>query len=124
MSLVVESPNLDPDVVTERLAIEPTSKRMPGPSKWRSPEDVNGLWLLECDERTSRKLDEQVERILSAITAKGAELRALQADGCEVYLDVFGFVGNGATFQLPAEVVARMAEIGIPLRVAASTSER
>jgi hypothetical protein len=124
VSLTIESPDLEPDSLTSMLGITPTDARSPGPSRWRPADDTNGLWILKCSDRISGTLDEQIDYVLSAFEPKRQELQKLITSGFQAYLQIHGFVGNGATFQLSTSTLERLARLGIPLKVSQNTNER
>ncbi|MDT0309573.1 DUF4279 domain-containing protein [Streptomyces sp. DSM 44917] len=112
-----------PERVTERLGMEPTGVREPGPDRWRPGGDEDGWWIFQRHEMR-RSLPEQVEDVLDAVGGRCGELRSLVAEGYEVTFEIFGFVGDGSVVELPAEAVARIAALGVRLEVRVSTSER
>ncbi|WP_432038590.1 DUF4279 domain-containing protein [Streptomyces cucumeris] len=124
VSLIMEGPELEPEFVTSLLKIQPTGKRRPGPDRWRPDGDENGLWILRCNEHLSRDLLEQMKWVLSRIEPRAAELRNLMTSGYETRLRVYGFVGSGSTFQLPVDLISRIALLGVPLEVVTNTNER
>ncbi|WP_179082636.1 DUF4279 domain-containing protein [Streptomyces rectiverticillatus] len=124
VSLTIEKPDLDPGTVTAVLGIEPTATRVPGPSRWRPAEDTNGLWMMECDQRTAKDPDEQLAHVLALTDPKSAELAALQQSGHEISLEVRGYAGDGAMFAIPHALLVRIAHLGIPLKVVPNINER
>lgn len=123
-ALCIEKEDLDPDAVTAALGIRPSGTRKPGPSRWRPAGDTRGLWILECNERTSRDLGEQVAHVLSSIEPRKQELQKLITSGCHAYFRIRGFAGNGASCKLPSPVLARLAALGIQLKVSPNINER
>ncbi|MEU0051523.1 DUF4279 domain-containing protein [Streptomyces sp. NPDC006309] len=124
VSLVIKGRDLRPEGITSFLGVEPTGVRNPGPSKWDRPGEIDGQWRISCDERTSRDFHEQLDSILSVAERKRTELGQLVEQGYEVTVNLFGFSGNDCTLALQPEEIKRIALSGLPLRVAASMSER
>ncbi|MGW7430153.1 DUF4279 domain-containing protein [Streptomyces sp. NPDC054861] len=124
VSLVVRGPELDPEEVSRKLALQPTGTREPGPSRWGPPGDVDGEWRLQCDERSTRVFSEQLDTVLTAVEPHAGAVGELMADGLCVTLTVRGYVGNDAQIALTPEQMRRVALLGVPLTLAPSTSER
>ncbi|MFF1406341.1 DUF4279 domain-containing protein [Streptomyces sp. NPDC058294] len=124
VSLVIKGRDLRPENITSFLGVEPTGVRNPGPSKWDRPGEIDGQWRISCDERTSRDFHEQLDSILSVAEGKRTELGQLVEQGYEVTVNLFGFSGNDCTLALQPEEIKRIALSSLPLRVAASMSER
>lgn len=124
VSLTIEKPDLDPSTVSAALGIEPTSSRLPGPSRWRPADDTNGLWILEYDQRTARELSDQLDRLLSLIESKVAALGSLRATGYQVSIEIRGYAGDGAMLVIPYALLARISHLGIPLTVIPKINER
>ncbi|MGW3173095.1 DUF4279 domain-containing protein [Streptomyces sp. NPDC001153] len=125
VSLDIKGRELQPEEVTSFLGIEPTGVRNPGPpGKWELPGTVEGMWGIDCNERTSRDFHEQLSHILSIMESKQPELAQLVEQGHEVILDIYGFAGNDCTLALRPEEIKRIALLGFPLRVAANMNER
>ncbi|MFZ4298145.1 DUF4279 domain-containing protein [Streptomyces cinereoruber] len=124
VALVVRGPGVDPDAVTARLAIRPTATRAPGPAPWGPPDDIDGEWRLQCDERVVRDFAAQLDTVLAAAEPCRARLRDLAAEGASVGLVVHGYVDHGSRVALTPEQVRRIARLGLPLTLAPSTNER
>ncbi|MFF5971868.1 DUF4279 domain-containing protein [Streptomyces sp. NPDC012769] len=124
VALVVRGPALDPDALTARVALRPTATRPPGPSRWGPPDDIDGEWRLQCDERTTRDFAAQLDTVLTAAEPYAEQWRALRAEGVSVALVVRGYVDNDSQLALTAEEVRRVARLGLPLTLTPSTSER
>jgi hypothetical protein len=124
VSLVVRGPDLDPDEVTKKLNIQPTGTRLPGPSRWGPPGDVDGEWRLQCDERSTRVFPEQLDTILTAVEPHADDVRELPANDLSVTLAIRGYVDNDSQIALTPEQMRRVARLGVPLTLAPSTSER
>ncbi|MEU1784129.1 DUF4279 domain-containing protein [Streptomyces abikoensis] len=124
VSLTIEKPDLDPRAVSAALGIEPTSSRLPGPSRWRPADDTNGLWMLECDQRTAKGPAEQLAHLLSLVESKTGELGSLRATDHQVHLEIRGYAGDGATFVIPHTLLTRIMHLGIPLKVIPKINER
>ncbi|MFI8965550.1 DUF4279 domain-containing protein [Streptomyces sp. NPDC053493] len=124
VALVVRGPELDPEALTARLGLEPTGTRPPGPSRWGRPGDVDGEWRLQCDERTARAFAAQLDTVLAAAEPHRESWRALTAEGLSVSLVVRGYVDNDAQLALSVAQMRRVADLGLPLTLTPSTSER
>ncbi|WP_165956143.1 DUF4279 domain-containing protein [Streptomyces hainanensis] len=122
-TLVISKSDLVPEAVTERLGLEPTGTRLPGPSRWDPDGDPSGLWLLERAERELGHAG-QVDAILDAITPSAEVLRELMDEGYDVGITTFGYVGTGAVLELSPAATTRLASLGIPLKLIVSTSNR
>ncbi|MER5984737.1 DUF4279 domain-containing protein [Streptomyces sp. NPDC001787] len=112
---MVKKSDLDPDEVTARLGLEPTAVRAPGEDRWGPPGEIDGQWRLQCDERTTRKLSEQLDEILLLAEHCAPQLREMMAEGCEVCLAVHGFADNDSRAFFSSPVVSRVASLGVPL---------
>ncbi|MGW5445343.1 DUF4279 domain-containing protein [Streptomyces asiaticus] len=123
-ALCIEKDDLDPDSVTAVLGIQPSGIRKPGRTQWRPAGDANGLWILECNDRTTQDLHEQVEHVLAVMESKRQELHNLISSGCDAYFRIYGFVGNGATFKLSPSTLAQLASLDIDLRILPNVSQR
>ncbi|MGY3680412.1 DUF4279 domain-containing protein [Streptomyces sp. TE33382] len=115
VSLVVKKSDLDPDTVTARLGLEPTAVRPPGQDRWGPPGEIDGQWRLQCDERTARKLSEQLDEILPLVERCAPQLREMMAEGFEICLAVHGFADNDSRAFFSSTVVSRIASLGVPL---------
>ncbi|MFF8601536.1 DUF4279 domain-containing protein [Streptomyces sp. NPDC015232] len=124
VALVARGPELDPEALSARIALRPTATRPPGPSRWGRPDDVDGEWRLQCDERTTREFPAQLDTVLAAAEPYAEEWRALRAGGVDVRLVVRGYVDNDAQLVLTAGQTRRLAALGLPLTLTPSTSER
>jgi hypothetical protein len=121
--LVIRRDDLDPATVTTRLALEPTSSRLPGPDRWRPGGDSSGVWSFECHDAVL-SLPEQMELVLDVAEPRIDELVSLRDEGFDVALTVFGFIGNGAVLELSSAIVQRLAAVGLPLELAVNTNAR
>ncbi len=123
VSLVIEREGLDPGEVTARLGVSPTNSAAPGEDR-RSANPAIGFWMLECDERVSRVFSEQLKTVLEAAEVNVDELRRLQGEGCEVWISVYGFSGNESKLSFSAHDLARLAALGLPLRLVPNLNDR
>ncbi|MET9993020.1 DUF4279 domain-containing protein [Streptomyces mutabilis] len=75
-------------------------------------------------ERCPGGVNEQLLKLLEQIEPYSAEISTLVAQGYEVSIRVTGFVGNGSSFSLTPDVIARVAALNVPLTAHPSTSDR
>ncbi|MDT0443367.1 DUF4279 domain-containing protein [Streptomyces johnsoniae] len=122
-TLVVRKDDLDPQAVTARLGLDPTATRLPGPARLRPAGDPSGLWLYQCST-AALGLPEQIDRVVDAVEERAGVLHELAAEGHEVTLTAFGFVGNGSVLEIMPQTALRIASLGIPLELRVSGSER
>lgn len=123
VSLNIEGKNLDPGEVTGRLGITPTGSVAPG-EDFRDPESIVGYWVLKFDEGYSRIFSEQLEAVLSAAEEGAEKIREMRREGRRVWVEVYGFSGNESKLSFSARDMARLAELGIPLRLTPNLNDR
>lgn len=124
VTLVVRKSDLDPDAVTERLGLQPSSVRMPGIDRWDPKGETDGQWRYQCDERTTRVFSEQLDVVLRASERCARVLAALGAEGCNVALSIGGFADNDSQLSLSVHEMARISRLGIPLILIPNLNER
>ncbi|UUN27462.1 DUF4279 domain-containing protein [Streptomyces sp. FIT100] len=122
--MIIKKSDLDPEAITQRLGIEPSATRAPGPDRWGPPGDTDGQWRLQCDERTTRIFSEQLDVILKAAEGCAQILAMLRSEGFEVTLVVRGYADNDSQLSIPAAGMARISRLGVPLTLRPSLSER
>ncbi|MFJ2557707.1 MULTISPECIES: DUF4279 domain-containing protein [unclassified Streptomyces] len=124
VTLVVKKDDLDPDSVTERLGLIPSDVRLPGVDRWNPAGDTDGQWRLQCDERTSRILSEQLDVILRAAEGCTRVLEMLRAEGCETTIVISGFAGNGSQIIFSGDEMARIYRLQTPVKIIPNINER
>ncbi|WP_374213935.1 DUF4279 domain-containing protein [Streptomyces sp. A3M-1-3] len=124
VSLVVKGRDLDPDRISERLGLMPTSVRPPGPSRWEPAGETDGRWRLQCDEHTSRSFADQLDNLLGVVEEKQDRLAALAGDGFEVFISVHGFATNDSNLLFTHGQLLRMSRLHIPLTLIPNLNDR
>ncbi|WP_158674680.1 DUF4279 domain-containing protein [Streptomyces hoynatensis] len=122
-ALEVRGSDLDPERISEHLGLDPTGSRRPGPDRWDPEADEAGLWLLKVSAQAT-PLAEQLDELLGTVEPRAVGLQELRQEGYDVLLRLFGFVGTGSFFELSPVALGRLTALGVPLRLAVSTSER
>ena len=117
--------DLDPDAVTSRLGIVPTSARRMGELRKTSAgtpiRDRSGLWSRVVHADAS-EFEPAIAQALSAFDAIGFDLCGLPGVD-DAFFDIFGIgdakteLGHGGWFSLSARQVARIAELGLSVHV-------
>ncbi|MFD9630656.1 DUF4279 domain-containing protein [Streptomyces violascens] len=123
-ALVIKGADMDPAVVTQELALNPTSTRAPGYDRWDTSGSTDGRWRLEFDNDYSRDFSLQMDALLSVAEEKRAQIANLVAQGYEAILSVYGFAGHDGSLPFTAQQMARAASIGIPLVLTPNLNER
>ncbi|MGC4984895.1 DUF4279 domain-containing protein [Streptomyces sp. DT193] len=125
VTLVVRKQDLDADLVTRTLSLPPTSVRRPGSDhRDRVSPPRSGLWALQVHDRLPGGLSDQLRTLMDLVEPRSSSLAQLTSQGYDIHLDLFGFVGRGATFVLAPEVVRTTAALGVPVTVTTSVSDR
>ncbi|MET9892608.1 DUF4279 domain-containing protein [Streptomyces sp. NPDC006465] len=124
VQLVVRKPDLDADLVSQALSLPPTSVRRPGNGHQGPASSQDGLWILQVHGRMPGGISDQLRTLLDLVEPHSSALTRLAAQGHDIHVDLFGFVGRGATFVLPPEVVQRAAALRVPVTVTTSVSDR
>ncbi|MFD9463692.1 DUF4279 domain-containing protein [Streptomyces sp. NPDC060027] len=124
VKLVVRKPDLDAELVSRALSLPPTSVRQPGSDRQGPESSQDGLWTLQVHDRMPGGISDQLRTLLDMVEPRSSALTRLAAQGYGIHIDLFGFVGRGATFVLPPEVVQRAAALRVPVTVTTSVSDR
>jgi Domain of unknown function (DUF4279) len=124
VTLVVRKRDLDPDAVTERLGLRPSSVRIPGIDRWDPKGETDGQWRFQCDERTTRIFSEQLDVVLRASERCARVLATLSAEGCTILLAIGGFADNDSQISFSAHEMVRISRLGIPLILTPNLNER
>ncbi|MEV8036593.1 DUF4279 domain-containing protein [Streptomyces sp. NPDC086182] len=122
--LVVRKPDLDADFVSRAIPLPPTSVRHPGSDHRNPPTSEDGLWVLQVHDRMPGGISDQLRTLLETLEPHSSALTRLADQGYDVHVALSGFVGRGATFVLPPELVRRAAALGVPVTVTTSVSDR
>lgn len=123
VSLIAEDDTLNPENVTEILAIQPTATRAPGADPWL-PGPLKGRWVWRVDEHSTRDFSAQLNEILGVLEDKRGELQTLIKEGIDVYLRVHGFAGNNSSITLSSEQLQQISLARIPVRFSPNTNAR
>ncbi|MFJ2214936.1 DUF4279 domain-containing protein [Streptomyces sp. NPDC101062] len=124
VTLVVKKDDLDPDSVTARLGLHPSAVRLPGVDRWNPAGDTDGQWRLQCDERTTRVLSEQLDVVLRAAEGCSRVLEMLRSEGCETSIIISGFAGNDSQIIFSGEEMARISRLQTPVKIIPNVNER
>ncbi|MFD7086550.1 DUF4279 domain-containing protein [Streptomyces sp. NPDC059896] len=124
VALIVKKSDLDPNSITERLALQPSAVRMPGVDRWNPEGSAAGQWRLQCDEHTTRVFSEQLDTILRAAEGCAGTLAMLRAEGCDVTITVRGFADNDSQVSFSADEMTRASRLKIPLKIIPSLNAR
>ncbi|MFI2187595.1 DUF4279 domain-containing protein [Streptomyces sioyaensis] len=124
VSLIIKKVDLDPEAVSQRLGITPTGVYRPDQGSQERNRGREGIWRLQCDERTTRDFSEQLNTVLSATEEKRAEIRDLIAEGHEIHLSVYGFAGTGSVLPFSVRDLERISRLNLPLELAPNTNAR
>ncbi|MFI9547605.1 hypothetical protein ACIHAR_27380 [Streptomyces sp. NPDC052016] len=74
-----------------------------------------GWVALTVDERRSKGVDEQAAELIAFLSPRKPALDALKKAGASVKVDVSGVAGSGSGLYLSPDVLAGLAELGVPL---------
>ncbi|WP_392964205.1 DUF4279 domain-containing protein [Streptomyces sp. LN245] len=125
VTLVVRKQDLDADLVTRTVSLPPTSVRRPGSDhRDRVSPPQDGLWAFQVHDRMPGGLSDQLRTLMDLVEPRSSSLAELTSQGYDIHLDLFGFVGRGATFVLAPDVVRTAAALGVPVTVTTSVSDR
>ncbi|WP_328449475.1 DUF4279 domain-containing protein [Streptomyces sp. NBC_00386] len=125
VTLVVRKQDLDVDLVTRTVSLAPTSVRRPGSAhRDRVSPPQGGLWALQVHDRLPGGLSDQLRTLMDMVEPRSSSLAELTSQGYDIHLDLFGFVGRGATLVLAPEVVRKAAALRVPVTVTTSVGER
>jgi Domain of unknown function (DUF4279) len=115
------SDTLDPQVVSERLGLAPSTagaKGEPRPTRRKSPplQWRTGTWILESPLPRSAKLEAHVRDVLDRLEDRTGEIRAFMAQEyrADVFCGCFLDASNEGT-TLEPETLRLLALIGVPL---------
>ncbi|MFE2532891.1 DUF4279 domain-containing protein [Streptomyces sp. NPDC059371] len=125
VTLIVRKPDLDADLVSRTLSLPPTSTGSAGSDQHdqvSTPKD--GLWALQVHDRMPGGIGTQLSVLVDMVKPRSESLAELTAQGYDIHLDLFGFVGRGATFVLDPDVVRKAAALRVPVTVTTSVSDR
>ncbi|MFF3452095.1 DUF4279 domain-containing protein [Streptomyces sp. NPDC002667] len=124
VKLVVRKADLDADFVSRTLSLPPTKVQHPGSDQRGRASSDDGLWILQVHERSPGGVGDQLRSLLDRLEPRSSSLAELALQGYDIRLDLFGFVGRGATFVLDPEVVRKAAALRVPVTVTTSVSDR
>ncbi|MFF3616015.1 DUF4279 domain-containing protein [Streptomyces sp. NPDC002580] len=124
VKLVVRKHDLDADFVSRTISLTPTTVRNPGNDHQGQASPQGGLWALQIHDRMPGGVSDQLRTLLDLVEPRSSSLAQLSAQGYDIHVDLFGFVGRGATFALPPEVVQKAAALRVPITVTTSVSDR
>src|SRR5262245_36719228 len=118
-TLCIYHHDLDPDAVSQLLELPPTrSHRRGDVRKSKSPNPIAapiGAWFL-CTEDVSQSRDVRfhIDLLLGMLAEKGAAIRQLAAQGCQLRINCYweSAHGHGGPMIWP-ETMGRLAELGI-----------
>ncbi|WP_432001463.1 DUF4279 domain-containing protein [Streptomyces sioyaensis] len=124
VSLIIKKVDLDPEAVSQRLGITATGVYRPEQGPQGRNRGREGIWRLQCDERTTRDFSEQLNTVLSATEEKRVEIRKLIMEGHEIHLSVYGFAGTGSVLPFSARDLDRISRLNLPLELSPNTNAR
>ncbi|WP_267242797.1 DUF4279 domain-containing protein [Streptomyces sp. PR69] len=124
VSIEVETGDVDPEVVTQRLGLTPTGVWRPDAGIQSIKSEIGAYWLLECDDRTTRVFSEQLDEILKAAERVSSKLSELQDEGFAVALVIRGYADHDSQLLISASNMMRISRLGIPLVMQPSLSDR
>ncbi|MFE9435906.1 DUF4279 domain-containing protein [Streptomyces sp. NPDC006640] len=124
VKLVIRKSDLDADLVSRSIPLDPTTVQLPGIDPLNPGSIRDGLWIVQVHGRMPGGVSEQLGTLLSKVEPHAHVLSQLASQGYEIHIDISGFVGRGATFTLPADVVRRSAALGLPVTISTSVSDR
>ncbi|MEU9141878.1 DUF4279 domain-containing protein [Streptomyces sp. NPDC048404] len=124
VKLVVRKADLDADFVSRTVSLPPTTVQHPGSDQQDQASPDGGLWILQVHERLPGGVDAQLRVLLDMLEPRSSSLTELTAQGYDIHLDLFGFVGRGATLVLSPGVVQKVAALHVPVTVTTSVSDR
>lgn len=124
VKLVVGKRDLDADFVSRTISLTPTTVRHPGSDHQNQASSQGGLWVLQVHDRMPGGVSDQLRTLLDMVEPRSSALAQLTAQGYDIHVDLFGFVGRGATFALPPEVIRKAAALRVPVTVTTSVSDR
>lgn len=113
--LYVSGKDLDPQIVTERLQIEPDKVRNVTLGEGSSREN-RGLWRKAIDKsKESWDVSAQLDYWCELLNQRREQLAALRASGLEFEIDCFISYGPVALIALSPELLANLASLKIEL---------
>jgi hypothetical protein len=112
-SLVVSGAGVDSAALTAELQLGDSED-------FSSSEGVGfssgpGWVALTVDERCSKSVDEQAAKLIAFLSPRKPALDALKKAGASVKVDVSGVAESGSGLYLSPDVLAGLAELGVPL---------
>ena len=114
LSLLIDHPSLDPDLVTDALGIEPQLTQRRGDatpaggsntyswSKWQ--------YSVDCD---ITDLEAAVSELMKTLSDRGPELSRLRRDGCNMVLFYRGSNFTHVQFQIDSNTVQDLSRLGV-----------
>ncbi len=124
VSLYLRGDNLDPNIVSKKLGITPTTSHVKGGKRITSTNREYvakiGLWAISVDSE-SRELSDHVSLLVSKIKVDGTLMRSIEGVQ-EAYIDVFiakdADEDGGGTFEfeMSQENISALGRLNLPIR--------